>query len=259
MNFSLRPAFSVRAQALHRDPLPEPIPPWVPRRFLAKLLIVTAAVCAPLIAYVDAPAAEALRTVTSSTAIEFFRIVTHAGHSAIWYGVAVIGFGAAWWAGRRTGDDVCRWEWRRRARSWLFVAVSMAISGTLVNALKLAVGRYRPRFLFDQGLAGFAPFELSLDDCAFPSGHTQSIVAAMTSLGFVFPRLTPWLVATAVLVSCSRFLTTVHFVSDVIAGAAVGFAIALVMKRYFEGTGLPLAWSAPLSMGRVSQAPQSAP
>ena len=77
------------------------------------------------------------------------------------------------------------------------------------------------------------------------SGFSESIVAAATALAILFPRLTVLMTVLAVLVAASRFLTTVHFVSDVIAGAYVGLATALVMRRYFERTGIPLAWSAP--------------
>lgn len=261
MNFD--PGFfsGVRSHALlhqpvFQDPLSDTWPRWMPVRFLLILTAVAGASIVPLILYVDQPAALAIRGYAETEFIAFFRFVTHAGHSAIWYGLAVTGFATALLIARRAADHLARWTWRQRARAFLFMALSMAISGTLVNALKLGFGRYRPRFLFDDGTAGFAPFALTLDDCAFPSGHTQSIVAAMAALGFVFPRLSSALCLIAVAVACSRFLTTVHFLSDVVAGAYVGLAVAVIMKCYFERTGLKLAWNAP-ALG-LSRSPPSA-
>ena len=245
MNFDPGFALGVRAVNLHRDPLPHGLPSWFPGRVVAGLTVLTVMLCGLLIAAVDQPVAIYLRQFAETDVIAVFRTVTHVGHSAIWYGLAAGGFAGTLFLGHRMQVDVERWTWRRRARSFLFMAMSMLASGTLVNALKLGFGRYRPRFLFDDGTAGFAPFALTLDDCAFPSGHTQSIVAAATALAILFPRLTVLMTVLAVLVAASRFLTTVHFVSDVIAGAYVGLATALVMRRYFERTGIPLAWSAP--------------
>lgn len=245
MNFDPGFSLGVRAAALARDPLPQGLPPWLPTRTLVALTLAVIVLVVPLIAVVDQPLAIYLRGFAESDVIAFFRIVTRAGHSAVWYGVAAIGFIAALALGHRARTEAQRWTWRRRARAFLFMALSMLASGTLVNVLKLSFGRYRPRFLFDEGLSGFAPFALTLDDCAFPSGHTQSIVAATMALAIMFPRWTAVLAVAAVLVSCSRFLTTVHFVGDVVAGAYIGLAVALVMRRYFERTGIPLAWSAP--------------
>lgn len=245
MNFDPGFSYGVRSHALVRDPLANSWPHWLPVEFLMMATALAALLATPLILFVDQPAAIAIRAYADTAFVAFFRVATHAGHSAIWYGLAAISFVGALSAARQTADQIERWTWRRRARSFLYMVMSMAVSGTLVNAFKLGFGRYRPRFLFDDGIAGFAPFALTLDDCAFPSGHTQSIVAAMTALGFIFPRSLPFLLIIAVVVACSRFLTTVHFISDVVAGAYIGLAVAVAMKCYFERSGLRLAWSAP--------------
>jgi membrane-associated phospholipid phosphatase len=257
MNFDPGFSFGVRAATLAIDPLPEGLPRWLPKTFLVVATTIAVVLCVPSIIVLDLPLAIWLRRFAETDVIAFFRIVTRAGHSAIWYGLAIFGFVGAIVVARRATTNIARWTWRRRARSFLFMAVSMLVSGTLVNALKLAFGRYRPRFLFDEGLSGFAPFALTLDDCAFPSGHTQSIVAAMVALAILVPRGTPYFAAAALVVSCSRFLTTVHFVGDVVAGAYIGITVAVVMKAYFERTGIALAWSSPAPISALNVARQS--
>lgn len=245
MNFDPGFVVDVRARALLKDPLALSVPEWLPLRRILVLSLGTLAICAALAAAIDVPAALFLNRFDRTAVIEAFRTSTHAGHSAIWYGLAVAGFAVAIHCGTRATDGLERWNWRRRARSFLYMVTSMAISGALVNIAKIAFGRYRPRFLFADGTAGFNPFALPLGDAAFPSGHTQSIFAAMMALGFIFPRPRWVCWAVALVVGASRFLTTVHFLSDVVAGAAVAAVTALIMKGYFERAGIVLAWNAP--------------
>jgi len=244
MNFNPGLVVDVRSRALLKDPLALSVPEWLPLRAGLALTFWALAVCAALTIAIDVPTALYLNRFDQTVLIEAFRTSTHAGHSAIWYGLAVTGFAIAIHYGTRAASGLERWDWRRRARSFLYMVTSMAISGALVNIAKIAFGRYRPRFLFADGTAGFDPFALPLGDAAFPSGHTQSIVAAMMALGFIFPRSRWACWAVALVVGASRFLTTVHFLSDVIAGATVAAVTALVMKGYFERTGIPLAWNA---------------
>ncbi|HLP98769.1 MAG TPA: phosphatase PAP2 family protein [Sideroxyarcus sp.] len=67
----------------------------------------------------------------------------------------------------------------------------------------------------------------TLDQFSFPSGHTLHAVAFSIVAVAYFPSLL-WLVAPfAVLVALSRPILGLHYPSDVLAGAALGAAIAL--------------------------------
>ncbi len=113
----------------------------------------------------------------------------------------------------------------------------MTAAAILLNGLKFAIGRYRPRYLFNDDLSGFEPFGLALKMASFPSGHAQSIWSAMIALCFLTPRFAPLYIATALMVSASRFLTAVHFVSDVIVGSFISIMVALLIRRRFEQEG----------------------
>ncbi|MDX2223408.1 MAG: phosphatase PAP2 family protein [Rhodospirillaceae bacterium] len=229
------------------EPRPDPLALSAVRRIgLARLAwpaAGVAAMCLLCVWAIDRPVAMYFKALSDTAMVGFFRVVTDLGQSAIWYAVGVIGVLACWLRARAMPTDAARFAWRRRARSFLFLVASMLASGTLVNLLKMIFGRYRPRFLFDAGVYDFAPFALDLKSSGFPSGHTQSIVAAMIALGFIWPRGRWVFFAVAAVVAASRFITTVHYVSDVIAGAFVAAAVALIMRGLFERNGIALAWT----------------
>jgi undecaprenyl-diphosphatase len=65
-----------------------------------------------------------------------------------------------------------------------------------------------------------------LDQFSFPSGHMLHAVAFKIIAVAHFPALAPLLVPFAVLVALSRVVLGLHYPSDVVAGAALGAAIA---------------------------------
>ncbi len=65
-----------------------------------------------------------------------------------------------------------------------------------------------------------------LDQFSFPSGHTLHAVAFTTIAIAYYPRLAFLLVSFTFLVALSRMVLGLHYPSDVLAGAAIGAAIA---------------------------------
>jgi undecaprenyl-diphosphatase len=64
------------------------------------------------------------------------------------------------------------------------------------------------------------------DQFSFPSGHTITAFAVVISLSHFYPDLTAGLLFCAVSVAASRILLGMHFLSDVVAGAAIGTLLA---------------------------------
>jgi undecaprenyl-diphosphatase len=60
------------------------------------------------------------------------------------------------------------------------------------------------------------------DQFSFPSGHTITAFSVAISLSVFYPPLTIGLLFCAVSVALSRILLGMHFLSDVLAGAAIG-------------------------------------
>jgi undecaprenyl-diphosphatase len=66
------------------------------------------------------------------------------------------------------------------------------------------------------------------DQFSFPSGHTITAFAVALSLAAFYPGMLPGLLFCAASVAASRILLGMHFLTDVLAGAAIGSAVGSV-------------------------------
>jgi undecaprenyl-diphosphatase len=79
--------------------------------------------------------------------------------------------------------------------------------------------------------AGIERFAVPLDRFSFPSGHTLHAVAfTLVALAY-YPALAGLLWPFTLLVALSRVVLGLHYPSDVLAGAALGAAVALLSLR----------------------------
>ena|SRR5581483_3451931 len=96
--------------------------------------------------------------------------------------------------------------------------------------LKRAFGRKRPCALEPHCWATLLP----PDQFSFPSGHTITAFAVTVALSAFYPAMLVGLFFCAVSVAVSRIMLGMHFLSDVIAGAAIGgllgYSCALLMR-----------------------------
>ncbi|HTH15933.1 MAG TPA: phosphatase PAP2 family protein [Magnetospirillum sp.] len=182
----------------------------------------------------DRPLARLLKAHVGGDVEGFFKVVTNLGLGGVYLvpaGVLFLGLMlAAWRAPSLTARD----SLRRLAVTPAFLFLSVALSGLAGNAVKFCLGRYRPRYLFDQDLYGFALFSHKWAMNSFPSGHSQAAFAAMTALAIIVPRYDLMWLAIATLVALSRVVTTVHFLSDAVAGSWLGVAVTIALARAFR-------------------------
>jgi undecaprenyl-diphosphatase len=116
---------------------------------------------------------------------------------------------------------------RFRALAAAMIAVSVGIA--LQLTLKRACGRKRPRTLAPHCWTTLLP----PDKFSFPSGHTTTAFAVAASLGVFYPGVLPGLLFCAASVALSRILLGMHFLSDVLAGAALGSALGYTAAAMF--------------------------
>jgi undecaprenyl-diphosphatase len=135
---------------------------------------------------------------------------TRGGDGWLWYalGLVLLLFG---------GED------RFRAVGAAALAAGMGI--TIFLQLKKGIGRKRPCAIEPHCWATLLP----PDQFSFPSGHTITAFAVAVSLGRFYPELAIGLLFCAVSVATSRILLGMHFLSDVLAGAAIGSLLALAI------------------------------
>jgi undecaprenyl-diphosphatase len=146
------------------------------------------------------------------------RIITNAGMLAVVFVVAAAAAAAFWYRGLRLGLA-------------LAPVISLAVAVIAIGVTKGAVGRSRPP----------VPLHLVAENGpSFPSGHATSSTAVFLTIGFVAALYllrspiarTAAAVAAALLsglVGISRLILGVHWPSDVVAGWALGFAIAIAV------------------------------
>ncbi len=132
-------------------------------------------------------------------------VAAHSGDSWFWG----LGLLLVW----ITGDADAR-AWSAR----LFVAI--AALAALVLAIKLLVRRRRPE-------GSWGSIYRATDPHSFPSGHAaRAILLATLVTAWGPPWLALLLIPWAPLVSLSRVAMGLHYLSDVVAGTALGLAAA---------------------------------
>jgi membrane-associated phospholipid phosphatase len=111
-----------------------------------------------------------------------------------------------------------------------FVFLAVGVPGLFVAIVKRFIGRVRPS---SAGPFAYEPFHWRPDYASLPSGHTTTAFATLVAVGALFPRARPFLWGFALLIALSRIAVTAHFVSDVLAGAAVGVLGAWCVRDWF--------------------------
>lgn len=92
-----------------------------------------------------------------------------------------------------------------------------------VQLLKRVVARPRPSDAFGRPLA-LVPLP---DEFSFPSGHAAAATAVAMTAAIAYPWTAPLALPLAALVSYSRVVLRVHYLTDVLAGVVLGLGGAL--------------------------------
>lgn len=116
---------------------------------------------------------------------------------------------------------------RRFPLGGVLAAVSYAVATVLANILKPAFDRPRP----PAGHSEIHPLVALSGSASMPSGHAAGAFAAAVAVGLVHPRLRWPLLLLAALIALSRVWLGVHYLTDVIAGAALGCVVAYAAFR----------------------------
>lgn len=104
--------------------------------------------------------------------------------------------------------------------------LTLAASTIVSFVLKFIIMRPRPL-----GLVEFLPF-INLIDYSFPSSHAVFMFSVLPIMNREFPRMKYLFLALACLIAFSRIYFNVHYASDVILGAVIGYVIGYyLMKR----------------------------
>lgn len=161
----------------------------------------------------------------------------------------------------------------RRLLDWLAAGLVTAL---VLYPSKMLIGRPRPRFDDPAGFVGpFGAYPLDAergvragwdvgvvgisDLWAMPSGHTAFAVVCAVFLWVAYPKVRALAVTLACITAVGRLLLGAHYVSDVLAGAALGVAAAVPVVRGFGGVrGLDWVWGRFVDRGAGAAYPELA-
>lgn len=162
----------------------------------------------PELLQLDAEYSARLRLAERSASLHTIAaVLAHSGDSWFW----LLGLGALWLLGNP--------YWKERAA---VMALGILITAVLVMALKFTIRRKRPS-------GEWGAIYRRTDPHSFPSGHAARAAMLMVlglSLGPLWLGIV--LLIWAPLVTLARVSVGVHYISDVVAGFAVGILTAIL-------------------------------
>ena len=186
-----------------------------------------------LVQFVDRPLALYLRNQANPDFVAVFKTITTAGRAEPYIAVFLLTYLVNRYLFVRHAPSARATRHCQVADMALYVLTCMAVAGIAVNIAKYVIGRIRPRELFNSGVYGFDPLSFQTSTDSMPSGHSQLIWVVMTALSILAPAYRVVFLTVALLVSASRFITTTHFLSDVLIGSLVGVVVAILVKRWW--------------------------
>ena len=187
---------------------------------------------------IDAPTSQGAKTLPPEL-VTAFREVTDIGKSGWMWASALILAAAASWARWKDGTrrDLALAVFGERA---MFILATLAASGLLPQAIKLFVGRGRPKFLDAEGPFFFKSFTFDASYASFPSGHSTTMFAMAMAFGYLTPRWRAPLFLLAAVIALSRVVVRSHYPTDIFAGACLGAGAAYLVARAFARRDIAL-------------------
>lgn len=110
---------------------------------------------------------------------------------------------------------------------WTLVQVLLigfAAERVIYFLLKNCLKRRRPQ----QAIPSFTSAVQPSDQFSFPSGHTSAAFFILSISAVFFPSLFGLLLVWAICVGASRVILGVHFPTDILAGAVLGYSVGAI-------------------------------
>jgi membrane-associated phospholipid phosphatase len=176
---------------------------------------------------IDRKAAHYLYDAGGANFHRFLNNTTHAAKAGHWLAASIIALIAAnialIWHENPTLELV-------RQCSLAFIA-ALAVGSLILHAIKLVLGRRRPRDDMEMNHYGFVFMAFNLEYNSFPSGHALTITCVAVIASCVWPELAIVWFAIAAWLALTRAFLTAHFLSDVFIGAGIGLVVSHEILR----------------------------
>jgi len=164
------------------------------------------------------------------------RVVTEFGNSGwpLGIGLTLLALVAV---ARRRAQGTAAEELQAFRSCLLLVVFSVAGSGFLASLSKNMIGRMRPSTVPDPNVLEFSVMAFRAGWASFPSGHATTAAACAVALAICAPRLSWAWLSIGLVAALSRALLGVHWLSDCLAGLALGTGFCLLLRKHMTDRG----------------------
>lgn len=115
--------------------------------------------------------------------------------------------------------------WEKNKRDYIpLIWISLLAAMALTYILKITIAHPRP----------YLDSLVIEDGYSFPSGHASAVFSVLAIINSTFPKAKWFWLVFAFLIAFSRLYLGVHFPSDVVAGALLGYLTGLIFLHYKE-------------------------
>jgi undecaprenyl-diphosphatase len=121
-----------------------------------------------------------------------------------------------------------------------FLFACVAFAGAVTLGLAFLIGRAKPKLFDAIGAVHFAPLSGG-DYTSFPSAPAACAMALGAALMALFPNRRIVFLGLALFAIAARFMLAQNYLTDVIAGALLGWLIAAAVRRWFEARSIVFA------------------
>jgi membrane-associated phospholipid phosphatase len=174
-----------------------------------------------LVRFVDEPTVLWQRTLSKDTDYLFSKL-THLGKSE-WILVPIGVYLLYLWA-----------RFRKTQFKLLYIWLSVAISGLVIQPFKWGIGRARPSKYEAEGIWSQHILTMNPNYFSMPSGHATTAMALACGLAVLYPKAKIPFIIIGIFIAFTRVVVGAHYPSDIFMGGCVGIATALILKSHFE-------------------------
>lgn len=185
--------------------------------------------------FLDSPLATFFKKPELESIYYYSREITNIGYSIHYFFIALFGLIFSKFLFPRFSNlqNKITLKQNNKIMYWsCFLLKALLLVAIPLHILKFCIGRLRPHMSENFNNLNFDPFTLQHHWQSFPSGHSQVLFTVATTAALIWPKYRNLFLFLALFLAFTRVTIQQHFLSDVIAGALVGYLGTIWLHHY---------------------------